>query len=132
VLNTVRAAAAVPEAAKAKAALQQGDSVAAMEAYAKLAARHEQVRTDKEKEDADARMEMLNETSFDRRRQLAVYKQDGKRGHHMQVPPTPPQGTRPTSSRRLSCQQCPVAPWLCVFSQAMLRCKTLLPVDRLL
>lgn len=28
---------------------------------------------------------MLNETSFDRRRVTAVYKQDGGRGHHMQV-----------------------------------------------
>ena len=30
-------------------------------------------------------VELLNETSFDRRRQVAVYKNDGKRGHHMQV-----------------------------------------------
>lgn len=32
-----------------------------------------------------AQVELLNETSFDRRRQVAVYKNDGKRGHHMQV-----------------------------------------------
>ena len=32
-----------------------------------------------------ARVELLNETSFDRRRQVAVYKADGKRGHHMQA-----------------------------------------------
>jgi len=30
-------------------------------------------------------VELLNETSFDRRRQVAVYKNDGKRGHHMQA-----------------------------------------------
>lgn len=32
-----------------------------------------------------SQVELLNETSFDRRRQVAVYKNDGKRGHHMQV-----------------------------------------------
>lgn len=81
-LNTVRAAGAVPEAARAKAALEQGDSVAAMEQFAKLAERHEQAKPDKDREPV---VGMLNETSFDRRRQVAVYKNDGKRGHHMQV-----------------------------------------------
>ena len=38
-------------------------------------------------------MELLNETSFDRRRQVAVYKNDGKRGHHMQARP-PAQASR--------------------------------------
>jgi len=72
------------EAARAKAAQQKGDSLAAMEAYAKLAARKEQARP--EKEDAERPREaLLNETSFDRRRQTTVYKGDGKRGHHMQV-----------------------------------------------
>lgn len=72
------------EAARAKAAQQKGDSLAAMEAYAKLAARKEQTRP--EKEDSERPREaLLNETSFDRRRQTAVYKGDGKRGHHMQV-----------------------------------------------
>ncbi|EIE22279.1 hypothetical protein COCSUDRAFT_55975 [Coccomyxa subellipsoidea C-169] len=74
------------EAARAKAALDKGDSLVAMEAYAKLAARKEQARPkDAEEEEEKPRVALLNETSFDRRRQLAVYKTDGKRGHHMQA-----------------------------------------------
>ena len=34
----------------------------------------------------EERVDHLNDTSFDRRRKVAVYKSDGKRGHHMQVP----------------------------------------------
>ncbi len=80
------AAADAHEAARAKAALDKGDSMAAMEAYAKLAARKEQARPkDAEEEEEKPRVALLNETSFDRRRQLAVYKTDGKRGHHMQA-----------------------------------------------
>ncbi|KAK9814648.1 hypothetical protein WJX72_009237 [[Myrmecia] bisecta] len=56
-----------------------GDSLAAMEAFTRLAAKHEESREEKE-----ARVALLNETSFDRRRQVAVYKNDGTRGHHMQ------------------------------------------------
>ena len=75
---------------RAKAALDKGDSLAAMEAYAKLAARKEQARPS-DAEEEKPRVALLNETSFDRRRQVAVYKNDGKRGHHMQVrcPSTP-------------------------------------------
>ena len=40
---------------------------------------------DRERVEREAKVELLNETSFDRRRQVAVYKQDGGRGHHMQV-----------------------------------------------
>ncbi|CAL8468756.1 g8296 [Coccomyxa elongata] len=72
------------EAARAKAAQEKGDSLAAMEAYAKLAARKEQTRPGAEEDDEKPRVALLNETSFDRRRQVAVYKNDGKRGHHMQ------------------------------------------------
>ena len=83
---TVWLAAAVssagPEAERhrAKKALAAGDSLAAMEAFAAAARRHEEDRGDQE-----ARVEHLNETSFDRRRKVAVYKTDGRRGHHMQV-----------------------------------------------
>ncbi len=82
---------AVPEeAARAKAAQEKGDSLAAMEAYAKLAARKEQTRPGAEEDDDEKpRVALLNETSFDRRRQVAVYKNDGKRGHHMQVRSVP-------------------------------------------
>ena len=56
------------------------DSIAAMEAFAAAAKRLEESR-----EEQEARIEHLNETSFDRRRKVAVYKSDGRRGHHMQV-----------------------------------------------
>ena len=68
------------ERQRAKQAMQAGDSLAAMEAFAAAAKRHEEV-----KEEQEARVEHLNETSFDRRRKVAVYKSDGRRGHHMQV-----------------------------------------------
>ena len=55
-----------------------------MEAYTRLAAEKEKARP---QEEAERREGLLNETSFDRRRQLAVYRKDGKRGHHMQVGP---------------------------------------------
>lgn len=67
------------QAAK-QAAAAGGDSLAAMEAFAAAAQRHEE-----SKEEREMRVEHLNETSFDRRRKVAVYKSDGKRGHHMQV-----------------------------------------------
>lgn len=69
-----------PEGSAAAAALAGGDSLAAMEAFTALAARHEQARPAREEV-----VEHLNETSFDWRRQVAVYKNDGKRGHHMQA-----------------------------------------------
>lgn len=55
-----------------------------MEAYARAAADKERARAEGEERER-ARVELLNETSFDRRRQVAVYKADGKRGHHMQA-----------------------------------------------
>jgi len=85
-VNTVLAARGRPEGSAAAAALAGGDSLAAMEAFAALAARHEQARPAREEE----KVELLNETSFDRRRQVAVYKNDGKRGHHMQARARPP------------------------------------------
>lgn len=56
------------------------DSLAAMEAFTKLAAKRDEQRGEQE-----AKTPLLNETSFDRRRTMAVYKQDGNKGHHMQV-----------------------------------------------
>lgn len=56
------------------------DSLAAMEKFAAQAAARDQ-----EKADREAAVPLLNETSFDRRRVMAVYKEDGTRGHHMQV-----------------------------------------------
>lgn len=68
--------------AEAKKALEQGDSLAAMEAFTRMAAEKEKARP---QEEAERREGLLNETSFDRRRQIAVYRKDGKKGHHMQV-----------------------------------------------
>ncbi|CAK0780920.1 hypothetical protein CVIRNUC_005222 [Coccomyxa viridis] len=80
------AAAPLPGSDAAKKASSEGDSLAAMEAYTRLAAEKEKARP---QEEAERREGLLNETSFDRRRQLAVYRKDGKRGHHMQdfIPP---------------------------------------------
>jgi len=83
------------EAEMARGCLAAGDSVAAMDAYMKLAAKKDRLsklnEEELEEERRKARPEsaMLNETSFDRRRVTAVYKQDGGRGHHMQdfIPP---------------------------------------------
>ena len=47
-VNTVLAARDRPEGSRAAAALRDGDSVAAMEAFAALAARHEQGRPSRE------------------------------------------------------------------------------------
>ena len=66
-----------------------------MEAYTRLAAEKEKARP---QEEAERREGLLNETSFDRRRQLAVYRKDGKRGHHMQVG-----SPGPHTSMTLSC-----------------------------
>ena len=46
-------------------------------------------------EEEAARQPLLNDTSFDRRRVTAVYKDDGSRGHHMGV--------------RISTSLCPLA-----------------------
>ncbi len=70
------------DSAEAKKAQEQGDSLAAMEAYTRLAAEKEKARP---QDEAERREGLLNETSFDRRRQIAVYRKDGKKGHHMQV-----------------------------------------------
>eukprot|EP01026_Neomeris_dumetosa_P000999 TRINITY_DN10247_c0_g1_i5.p1 TRINITY_DN10247_c0_g1~~TRINITY_DN10247_c0_g1_i5.p1 ORF type:complete len:430 (+),score=60.50 TRINITY_DN10247_c0_g1_i5:107-1291(+) len=65
---------------------QNQDSVAAMEAaYAQMVAKKSSGNDkDSKKQDVE-----LNETSFDRRRVYAVFKNDGTRGHHMQdfIPP---------------------------------------------
>jgi hypothetical protein len=57
--------AADPEKARAARALQSGDSLAAMEAFERLAAKKDEDRVEKE-----AKVALLNETSFDRRRQV--------------------------------------------------------------
>jgi splicing factor 4 len=69
----------------AKQALAAGDSVAAMNAYMKLAAK----RDKPEEEEPDRSQPLLNDTVFERRKVVAVYKDDGSRGHHMQdfIPP---------------------------------------------
>ncbi len=69
-------------ASEAKKALEAGDSLAAMEAFTRMAAEKDKARP---QEEAERREGLLNETSFDRRRQIAVYRTDGKKGHHMQV-----------------------------------------------
>lgn len=69
-----------------KKAETEGDSLAAMEAAMKRAADREEARKEKERdEEASNSQPLLNDTSFDRRRVVAVYKEDGTRGHHMQV-----------------------------------------------
>ena len=75
-----------------------------MEAYTRLAAEKDKARP---QEEAERREGLLNETSFDRRRQLAVYRKDGKRGHHMQVGSRGPHTSMITPSSLLSaCGQC--------------------------
>ncbi len=83
-LAAAGAASPVVSAAEAKKALEQGDSLAAMEAFTRMAAEKDKARP---QEEAERREGLLNETSFDRRRQLAVYRNDGKKGHHMQASP---------------------------------------------
>jgi len=57
-----------------------------MEAAMKLAADRDEARKEQERDEEAARGQpLLNDTSFDRRRTVAVYKGDGTRGHHMQV-----------------------------------------------
>ncbi|MEW5318373.1 MAG: hypothetical protein WDW38_009598 [Sanguina aurantia] len=69
-----------------------GNALESMDRFAALAARREKERRhDAEEEDAErkARVPLMNETSFDRRKTIAVFKTDGSRGHHMQdfIPP---------------------------------------------
>ncbi|MEW5301388.1 MAG: hypothetical protein WDW36_004249 [Sanguina aurantia] len=69
-----------------------GSALESMDRFAALAARREnERRRDAEEEDAErrARVPLMNETSFDRRKTIAVFKTDGSRGHHMQdfIPP---------------------------------------------
>jgi len=63
---------------EAQAAKAEEDSLAAMEKFERMAREREAARVIKEK-----KVELLNETSFDRRRQVSVLKKDGSRGHHM-------------------------------------------------
>ena len=65
--------------APAAAASPAVDPIAAMEAFAKKAAKAEADKQQKEE-----RIAYLKETSYDRRTVKAVYKDDGTRGHHMQ------------------------------------------------
>jgi len=81
-LNTLRGAQTTEEAQRAKAALQAGDSLAAMNAYMKLAAKHEEVRGPAEEPSAMPPPEVLK-TDTGRDKTFAVYKDDGSRGHHM-------------------------------------------------
>ncbi|GLI68126.1 hypothetical protein VaNZ11_012466, partial [Volvox africanus] len=85
------------ERRRAQIALAKGDSVAAMEAFASLAAKRDRARSasaDPEDPDGDGNDDeearrrraepLLNKTAFERRKVVAVYKDDGTRGHHMQ------------------------------------------------
>lgn len=87
--------------------MAKGDSVAAMEAFAHLAAKRERksrwgdeavaggdgaggsgASVDDEEEQAERRARaepLLNKTAFERRKVVSVFKEDGSRGHHMQV-----------------------------------------------
>ena len=67
------------ESARVLSKVKAQDSLAAMEAFTKLAAQHDEGRLEEERKVA-----LLKETSFDRRRQVAVFKADGRKGHHMQ------------------------------------------------
>ncbi|GLC40780.1 hypothetical protein PLESTB_000023500 [Pleodorina starrii] len=84
---------------RAQIALAKGDSLAAMEAFAAMAAKRDRARSSSaDPEDPDGsgggsddeegrrrRAEpLLNKTAFERRKVVAVYKDDGTRGHHMQ------------------------------------------------
>lgn len=64
---------------KALSKVEAADSLAAMEAFTKLAAEH-----DEGKQEEERKVALLKETSFDRRRQVSVFKADGRKGHHMQ------------------------------------------------
>ncbi|KXZ55485.1 hypothetical protein GPECTOR_2g1034 [Gonium pectorale] len=77
---------------RAQIALAKGDSLAAMEAFAALAAKRERSKSvDPEDPDAEDDEEgrrrraepLLNKTAFERRKLVAVFKDDGTRGHHM-------------------------------------------------
>lgn len=57
---------------------EERDSVADMERFTQMAADYEAQRVAKQQN-----VELLNETSFDRRRQVTVTKKDGSRGHHV-------------------------------------------------
>lgn len=72
--------------------MAKGDAVAAMEAFAALAAKRDAKRErsadpdELEDEERRKRAEpLLNKTAFERRKTTAVYKDDGSRGHHMGV-----------------------------------------------
>ena len=57
-----------------------------MERYAAEMARREkeeEQRAADEQEERERREPLLNQTAFDRRKVVAVYKEDGSRGHHM-------------------------------------------------
>lgn len=80
-----RSAPEEPEKMAAKAAVAVGNSLAAMEAYMKLAAKKERggVSSDDD-EDGSKAPPLLNDNPFERRKVVAVFKDDGSRGHHMQ------------------------------------------------
>lgn len=75
----VQASSSARDSTKALSKVEAADSLAAMEAFTKLAAQQDEGRQEEERKVA-----LLKETSFDRRRQVAVFKADGRKGHHMQ------------------------------------------------
>ena len=97
-----------------RSASPSGDSLAAMEAAMKLAAEREESKKkaeqEEEEEEKAARQPLLNDTSFDRRRVTAVYKDDGSRGHHMQVRPC---NHQPYSTCHVVSCSIEIMPWPC-------------------
>lgn len=81
-LNTLKGAQSTEEAQRAKAALDKGDSLAAMNAFMRLAAKHEEVRGPVQDPQAMPPPDVLK-TDTGREKTFAVYKDDGSRGHHM-------------------------------------------------
>ncbi|KAL6749909.1 hypothetical protein V8C86DRAFT_3020239 [Haematococcus lacustris] len=83
------------ERIEAEKALAAGDKLAAMEAFMKLAAKKDKLAKLDEDELEERRRKarpesvLLNETAYDRRRVTAVFRDDGRKGHHMQdfIPP---------------------------------------------
>uniref|UniRef100_A0A061QN24 Splicing factor 4 n=1 Tax=Tetraselmis sp. GSL018 TaxID=582737 RepID=A0A061QN24_9CHLO len=80
-VNTLRGAQETEEARRAQEAISKGDSLAAMNAYMKLAAKHEEKRGPVKDTREMPPPDTLTDTG--REKTFAVYKDDGSRGHHM-------------------------------------------------
>lgn len=58
-----------------------------MDAYMQQMARRESQRHQQRDDDEEDRSQprLVNETGYDRRKVVSVFKSDGRKGHHMQV-----------------------------------------------